>query len=55
MFIGKKININDKECIPASIAKCGLMKYVDSKNVENFSQICKYEYKKNEKSILREL
>ena len=34
---------------------CGLMKYVDSKNVENISQICKYEYKKNEKSILREL
>ncbi|MBP6448438.1 MAG: hypothetical protein KA341_16670 [Saprospiraceae bacterium] len=34
---------------------CGLMKYVDSKNVENFSQICKYEYKKNEKSIFREL
>jgi len=27
---------------------CSLMKYVDSKNVENFSQICKYEYKKNE-------
>jgi hypothetical protein len=36
-------------------SKCGLMKYVDSKNVENISQICKYEYKKNEKSILREL
>ncbi len=31
------------------------MKYVDRKNVENFSQICKYEYKKKEKSILREL
>ncbi|MBK6497540.1 MAG: hypothetical protein IPG00_04970 [Saprospiraceae bacterium] len=29
------------------------MKYVDSKNVENISQICKYEYKKNEKSILQ--
>ncbi|MBK8054988.1 MAG: transposase [Saprospiraceae bacterium] len=25
------------------------MKYVDSKNVENFSQICKYEYKRTRK------
>ncbi|MFZ1456146.1 MAG: hypothetical protein WAT46_08905 [Saprospiraceae bacterium] len=41
--------------IVSEIAVCGLMKYVDSKNVENFSQICKYEYKKNEKSIFREL
>ena len=49
-------NTSLKGCeIKNNVEFCGLMKYVDSKNVENFSQICKYEYKKNEKSILREL